>query len=329
MYAVSLDGFGGPEVMKWTRVADLPAPGPGEVAIDVVAAGVNRADVMQREGRYPPPPGASDIMGLEVSGFIAEVGIGVENWQPGDAVCALLPGGGYAERVNTPATRVLPVPDGVSVTSAAALPEVAATVWSNIVMTAGLDRGQVLLVHGGGSGIGTHAVQVGRALGAHVAVTAGSDSKLEHCRELGAQTLINYRNQDFTEVVNSEFSGANVILDIMGASYLQRNTNALAEGGQLTIIGLQGGEVAELDLGALLRKRGSIHVTNLRRRPEHGPGSKAEIIDAVRSHVWPLISNGTIRPVVSAEVPVTEVAEAQALLDSTESVGKVLLTIRN
>ncbi|WP_396922348.1 NAD(P)H-quinone oxidoreductase [Mycolicibacterium sp.] len=328
MYAITLNGFGDPEVMEWAQVDDLPAPGPGEVAIDVVAAGVNRADVMQRMGFYPPPPGASEIPGLEVSGVIAEVGAGVQDWAPGDAVCALLAGGGYAERVNVAASQVLPVPQGVTVTAAAALPEAAATVWSNAVMTGGLRDGQTLLIHGGGSGIGTHAIQVGRALGANVAVTAGSQFKLERCRELGAQTLINYREQDFPAIVNAEYPGANVILDIMGGSYLPKNVQALAENGHLTIIGLQGGAAAELDLGALLFKRGSVHATNLRRRPAQGPGSKAEIIGELREQLWPLIAEGAVKPVVAAEVPITDAAEAHKLLDSDETVGKVLLTVR-
>ncbi len=328
MFAVTLDGYGGPEVMKWAQVDDLPAPGPGEVAVDVVAAGVNRADIMQRQGFYPPPPGASDILGLEVSGVIAAIGAGVEGWKPGDRVCALLAGGGYAERVNVPATQLLPVPDGVSLTAAAALPEAAATVWSNIVMAGGLRAGQTLLIHGGGSGIGTHAIQVGRALGARVAVTAGSSFKLDRCRELGANTLINYRDDDFVTVMTEEYGGADVILDIMGAGYLARNVEALAEGGDLTIIGLQDGAVAELNLGLMLFKRASVHVTNLRRRPEVGPGSKAEIIADVRAKLWPLIAEGAVAPVVSAEVPVVDAARAHPLLDSGETVGKVLLTIR-
>lgn len=328
MYAITLNGFGDPEVMEWAQVDDLPAPGPGEVAIDVVAAGVNRADAMQRMGLYPPPPGASEIPGLEVSGVVAEVGAGVEDWAPGDAVCALMAGGGYAERVNVPATQVLPVPQGVSVTAAAALPEAAATVWSNVVMTGGLQRGQTLLIHGGGSGIGTHAIQVGRAMGANVAVTAGTQFKLERCRELGAQTLINYREQDFPAVVNAEYSGANVILDIMGGSYLPKNVEALAENGHLTIIGLQGGATAELNLGALLFKRGSVHATNLRRRPQQGPGSKAEIITELRRQLWPMIAEGAVAPVVAAEVPITDAAEAHKLLDSAQTVGKVLLNVR-
>ncbi|MFC4377736.1 NAD(P)H-quinone oxidoreductase [Nocardia halotolerans] len=328
MFAVTLDGYGGPEVMKWTEVADLPAPGPGEVAIDVVAAGVNRADIMQRQGFYPPPPGVSDTLGLEVSGAIAAVGPGVEDWQPGDAVCALLAGGGYAERVNVAATQVLPVPDGVDLVTAAALPETAATVWSNIVMAGGLRAGQTLLVHGGGSGIGTHAIQVGHALGARVAVTAGSQRKLDRCGELGADTLINYREDDFVKVVTDQYGGADVILDIMGAEYLARNVEALAEGGNLTIIGLQGGAVAELNLGLMLFKRAAVHVTNLRRRPVDGPDSKAEIIAALRARLWPLIAAGEVTPVVSAEIPIADVAQAHPLLDSADSVGKVLLIVR-
>jgi putative PIG3 family NAD(P)H quinone oxidoreductase len=293
-----------------------------------VAAGVNRADVMQRMGFYPPPPGVSEVPGLEVSGVIAEVGAGVQDWAPGDEVCALLAGGGYAERVNVAATQVLPVPTGVSVTAAASLPETAATVWSNVVMTGGLGEGQTLLIHGGASGIGTHAIQVGRALGANVAVTAGSQFKLDRCRELGAQTLINYREQDFPPLVNAEYGGANVILDIMGGSYLAKNVEALAENGHVTIIGLQGGATAELNLGALLFKRGSVHATNLRRRPEQGPGSKAEIITELRRQLWPLIAKGAVAPVVAAEIPISDAAEAHKLLDSAQTVGKVLLIVR-
>ncbi|MTE12086.1 NAD(P)H-quinone oxidoreductase [Nocardia aurantiaca] len=328
MKAVTLDGFGGPEVMKWAQVDDLPAPGPGEVAIDVVAAGVNRADLLQRQGFYPPPPGASEILGLEVSGRVAEVGPGVRDWHPGDPVCALLSGGGYAERVLAPATQLLPVPEGLDVAAAAALPEAAATVWSNLVMTAGLHSGQLLLIHGGGSGIGTHAIQVARALGARVAVTAGSQYKLDRCAELGATVLINYREHDFVTALRSEYPGADIILDNMGAAYLERNVEALAEDGHLVVIGMQGGVKAELNLAVLLGKRGSIHATNLRRRPETGRGSKAEIITELRRHLWPLISDGTVVPVVSAEVPVTAAAEAHRLLDSDETVGKVILRIR-
>lgn len=328
MYAVTLDGFGGPEVMKWAEVPDLPTPGPGEVLIDVVAAGVNRADLLQRQGLYPPPPGASATLGLECSGVIAEVGAGVRDWKVGDRVCALLSGGGYAERVLVPATQVLPVPEGLDLAAAAALPEVAATVWSNLVMTAGLHAGQLLLIHGGGSGIGTHAIQVAAHLGARVAVTAGSQSKLERCKELGASILINYRDEDFVAALKAESSGADIILDNMGAAYLARNVEALAGDGQLVVIGMQGGVTAELNLAALLGKRGTIHATNLRRRPTTGRASKAEIITEVHRHLWPLIADGTVAPVVSAELPVTDAAEAHRLLDSSDTVGKVLLQIR-
>ncbi|MGX1804608.1 NAD(P)H-quinone oxidoreductase [Nocardia sp. NPDC055321] len=327
MYAVALDGFGDPEVMTWTQVADLPAPGPGEVIVEVAAAGVNRADLLQRRGLYPPPPGASETLGLECAGTVAAVGPGVTAPRVGDRVCALLSGGGYAERVLVPATQVLPVPADLDVVAAAALPEVAATVWSNLVMTAGLRAGQLLLVHGGGSGIGTHAIQVARALGARVAVTAGSDGKLARCAELGADILINYREQDFVDVLRAESPGADVILDNMGAAYLDRNVRALAENGQLVVIGMQGGVKAELDLATLLGKRGTVHATNLRRRPATGPGSKAEIIAEVREHLWPLVAAGAVAPIISAELPITEAAQAHRLLDSPETVGKVVLRV--
>ncbi|MEG8177014.1 NAD(P)H-quinone oxidoreductase [Nocardia terpenica] len=327
MHAVILDGFGGPEVLRWAEAPDPPAPGPGEVAIDVVAAGVNRADLLQRQGFYPPPPGASEILGLECSGVIAAVGPGVTEWQPGDRVCALLSGGGYAERVVAPEGQVLPVPEGLDLVAAAALPEVAATVWSNVVMRAGLRAGQLLLIHGGGSGIGTHAIQVAVALGARVAVTAGSQYKLDRCKELGASILINYREEDFVAVLG-EFGGADVILDNMGAAYLERNVDTLAEDGQLCIIGMQGGVRGEVNLSALLGKRGTVHATNLRRRPATGRSSKAEIIAELRRHLWPLIADGTVVPVVHAEVPTSEAARAHELPDSAETVGKVLLRIR-
>ena len=327
MYAVTLDGFGEPDVMRWAQVPDLPAPGPGEVLIDVAAAGVNRADLMQRQGFYPPPPGASEILGLECSGVIAQVGAGVQDWRPGDRACALLSGGGYAEQVLAPATALLPVPDGLDLAAAAALPEVSATVWSNLVMRAGLHAGQLLLIHGGGSGIGTHAIQVAVSRGARVAVTAGSAGKLDRCKELGASILINYREEDFVATLG-EFGGADVIFDNMGAAYLGRNVEALADDGQLCIIGMQGGVNGELNLATLLGKRGTIHATNLRRRPATGRSSKAEIIADLRHHLWPLIADGTVVPVVSAEVPAAQAPVAHRLLDSSDTVGKVILQIR-
>lgn len=327
MYAIELDGFGGPEVMRWVQAPDLPGPGSGEVLIEVTAAGVNRADLLQRQGFYPPPPGASEVLGMECSGIVAQVGDGVREWQRGDRVCALLSGGGYAEQVVVPATQVLPVPEDMDLAVAAALPEVAATVWSNLVMRAGLHAGQLLLIHGGGSGIGTHAIQVAVSRGARVAVTAGSQGKLDRCKEFGAGILINYREEDFVAVL-AEFGGADIILDNMGAAYLGRNIEALAPDGQVCVIGMQGGVMGELNLSTLLGKRGTVHATNLRRRPATGHSSKAEIITELRLHLWPLIAEGTVVPVVHAELPVTEAGTAHELLDSAETVGKVLLRIR-
>ncbi|MGV0849422.1 NAD(P)H-quinone oxidoreductase [Mycolicibacterium phlei] len=311
--------------LTWKDVPDV-TPGAHDVLVEVATAGVNRADLLQAAGKYPPPPGASEILGLEVSGTIAAVGDQVTEWTVGQPVCALLAGGGYAEYVVVPAGQVLPVPDSVSVHEAAALPEVACTVWSNVVMTAGLTAGQLLLVHGGGSGIGTHAIQVGRALGARVAVTAGSQQKLDLCAELGAEVLINYREDDFVERVRAE-GGADVILDIIGAKYLDRNVDALAHDGRLVIIGMQGGVKAELNIGKLLNKRGGVIATALRSRPVTGRGSKSDIVAAVREHVWPLIESGQVRPIIGAEYPVQEAAAAHELLQSSEVSGKVLLRV--
>ncbi|MER7454422.1 NAD(P)H-quinone oxidoreductase [Nocardia beijingensis] len=326
MRAIDLNGAGGPEVMVLSEVP-APKPGHGEVLIEVAAAGVNRADLLQRQGFYPPPPGASPLLGLECSGVIAEVGDGVRDWAVGDRVCALLSGGGYAERVAVPATQVLPVPDGLDIGAAAGLPEVAATVWSNLVMTAGLRAGQLVLIHGGGSGIGTHAIQVAKSIGARVAVTAGSAEKLARCAELGADVLINYKEDDFVAAVRAERSGADVILDNMGAAYLGRNVDALAEHGHLVVIGMQGGVTAELNLGVLLRKWGTVHATNVRARPATGADSKAEIVAEVRKQLWPLIAEGTVAPVIAAELPIEEAAEAHRLLDSGEAFGKVVLRV--
>lgn len=308
-------------------LADLPdpSPEPGEVVIDVVAAGVNRADIMQRRGFYPPPPGASDYPGLEVSGRIAEIGAGAGAFAIGDEVCALLSGGGYAQRVAVPVGQVLPVPRGVGIIEAAGLPEVAATVWSNVVGTAGLQPGQTLLVHGGSSGIGTMAIQLAHALGARVAVTAGSADKLEACRALGADILINYKETDFVAALAQETDGhgADVILDVVGAKYLPRNVDALAVEGRLVVIGLQGGRTGELDLGKLLGKRGAVFATSLRARPA---AEKAEIVAAVREHVWPLVEAGRVRPVVQEVLPLARAADAHRVLEASAHIGKVILT---
>lgn len=323
MRAITITSPGGPDALAIAEVPD-PVPAAGEVVIETTAAGVNRADLLQRQGLYPPPPGVPPYPGLECSGRIALLGAGVTGWQEGDEVCALLSGGGYAERVAVPAGQVLPVPEHVSVTDAASLPEVACTVYSNVVTLARLSPGETLLVHGGASGIGTMAIQLGRALGAKVACTAGSAAKLERCRQLGADLAISYRDEDFVAAV-AEFTGgrgADVILDIMGASYLQRNVTALAPGGRCVVIGLQGGTRAELDINALLRKRASVHATSLRGRPAQ---EKAAIVAEVREHVWPLVSAGQIRPVIEAILPLAEAAQAHRLMEAGDHVGKILL----
>jgi putative PIG3 family NAD(P)H quinone oxidoreductase len=307
--------------------ADVPEPtaGPGQVLVDVVAAGVNRADIMQRKGFYPPPPGASDIPGLEISGRIAAVGEGVAGWAVGDEVCALLDGGGYAEQAVVPATQLLPVPAGVSVEDAAGLPEVACTVWSNVFLTANLQPGQVLLVHGGSSGIGTMAIQLAKQVGARVAVTAGTPDKLDFCRDLGADILVNYRDEDFVAKVReaTDGHGADVILDNMGAKYLERNVDVLAVNGRLVTIGLMGGRKGELDLGTLLAKRAAVIATSLRARPLD---EKAAIVAAVREHVWPLVESGAVRPIIHSRHPLDHAADAHREMEASTHIGKILLT---
>ncbi|MFC9314188.1 NAD(P)H-quinone oxidoreductase [Streptomyces nigra] len=325
MHAITIAEPGGPEALVWQAVPD-PVAGEGEVLVEVVAGAVNRADLLQRQGFYDPPPGSSPYPGLECSGRIAEVGPGVSGWAVGDEVCALLAGGGYAEKVAVPAGQLLPVPEGVTLTRAAALPEVVCTVWSNVFMIAHLRPGETLLIHGGSSGIGTIAIQLAKAVGAKVAVTAGSKEKLERCAELGADILINYREQDFVEEIKEATggAGADVILDIMGAKYLDRNVRALAANGRLAIIGLQGGVKGELNLGALLAKRAAISATSLRSRPLE---EKAAIVAAVREHVWPLVKAGHVRPVVDREIPMNDAAEAHRVVEESGHVGKVLLVV--
>ncbi|WP_208852535.1 NAD(P)H-quinone oxidoreductase [Mycobacterium timonense] len=314
-----------PEQLSWQEVADVSA-GPGEVVVKVAAAGVNRADVLQAAGKYPPPPGASETIGMEVSGVVAEVGEGVTEWSAGQEVCALLAGGGYAEYVAVPAGQVLPIPSGVDLVDAAGLPEVACTVWSNLVMTAHLSEGQLLLMHGGASGIGSHAIQIARALGARVAVTAGSTEKLDFCRELGADITINYHDEDFVARLQ-ESGGADVIFDIMGAAYLDRNIDALASDGQLVIIGMQGGIKGELNIGKLLAKRAAVIGTTLRGRPTAGPNSKSEIVQAVTASVWPMVADGQVRPIIGARLPIQQAGEAHQRLVAGKVTGKIVLTV--
>ncbi|WP_328425805.1 NAD(P)H-quinone oxidoreductase [Streptomyces sp. NBC_00443] len=325
MYAITIPEPGGPEALVWDEVPE-PVAGEGEVLVEVVAGAVNRADILQRQGFYNPPPGASPYPGLECSGRIAEIGPGVSGWAVGDEVCALLSGGGYAEKVAVPAGQLMPVPKGVSLAQAAALPEVVCTVWSNVFMVSHLRPGETLLVHGGSSGIGTMAIQLAKAVGARVAVTAGSKDKLDRCAELGADILVNYREQDFVAEVKeaTDGAGADVILDNMGAKYLDRNVRTLAVNGRLAIIGLQGGVKGELNIGALLAKRGAVSATSLRARPL---GEKAAIVAAVREHVWPLLDAGHVRPVVDREMPMSDAAGAHRVLEESGHVGKVLLVV--
>jgi putative PIG3 family NAD(P)H quinone oxidoreductase len=323
MHAVVITEPGEPDVLQWLEVPD-PIAGPGEVVIEIAASGVNRADLMQRQGLYPPPPGAPPYPGLECSGRIRAVGDGVADWRPGDEVCALLAGGGYAEQVVVPAGQVLPLPGAVSVTTAAAFPETACTVYANVFQLAGLEAGETLLVHGGGSGIGTMAIQLGKAFGARVACTAGSERKLARCRELGADITVNYREEDFVATLLDATggAGANVILDIMGASYLARNLAALATDGRLVIIGRQGGSRADIDLGVLQGKRASVHATTLRSRP---PEQKAKVVAAVREHVWPLIGSGQVKAVIDQELPMPQAPQAHRAMAASDHIGKILL----
>ena len=309
-------------------IGEVPDPEPAvdEVVIDVVAAGVNRADLLQRQGFYPPPPGAPGTIGLEVSGRIAAVGAEVEGWSVGDECCALLAGGGYAEKVVVPAPQVMPIPDGVDLVSAAALPEVVATVWSNVFMAAHLKPGETLLVHGGSSGIGTMAIQLGVAHGARVLTTVGSTEKMEFCTRLGADVAINYKEAEWASVVKeaTNDAGADVILDIMGAKYLTDNVKTLAYDGRLVVIGMQGGAKGELDLGRLLSRRGSVIATGLRFR---SVADKGRIIAEVVGHVWPLIAEKKVRPIVHSTFPLAEVAKAHETLEQSTQLGKVLLTL--
>ena len=324
MHAIVITTPGGPDVLQWMEVPD-PEPGPGDLLIDIAATAVNRADLMQRQGLYPPPPGAPSYPGLECSGRVAAVGPEVSGWREGDEVCALLSGGGYAERVAVPAGQVLAVPKGMAAVHAAALMEAACTVWSNVFRLARLTAGETILVHGGAGGIGTFALQHARACGARVLCTAGSPEKLASCEKLGAHRAISYRDEDFTAVAAdfTDGAGVDVILDIMGASYLARNVECLATGGRLLVIGMQGGMRAELDLGAMLRKRAALFATTLRSRP---PAEKAAIVAEVGEHVWPAIEAGTVRPVIDRVLPVQDAAEAHRVIEAGAHIGKVVLT---
>jgi len=325
MRAVVASEPGGPEVLTITELPDL-TPGPGEVLIEVAAAGLNRADLLQRQGFYPPPPGASDVIGMEASGTIAAVGAGVDTWQVGDEVCALLAGGGYASQVVVPAGQVMPVPAGVSLVDAAALPEVACTVWSNVFMVGALQPSESFLVHGGAGGIGTMAIQLAHQLGSRVFITAGTPEKRALCATLGADVVIDYREETFEDVITdlTDHRGVDVILDNMGAKYLARNVSALADSGRLVIIGLQGGSRAELDINALMRKRAAVIGTTLRSRPVEG---KSAICASVVENVWPLVAAGDVKPIIDVVLPFDQAADAHRRMEAGEHSGKILLRL--
>jgi putative PIG3 family NAD(P)H quinone oxidoreductase len=328
MRAVVITEPGAPEVLEVHDVPD-PEPRPDEVVIDVAATAINRADLLQRQGNYPPPKGASPYLGMECSGRIAATGDEVAGWSVGDEVCALLAGGGYAEKVAVPMGQLMPVPVGVALVDAAALPETTCTVWSMVFgLEAGrLQPGERLLVHGGSSGIGTMAIQIAHGRGAQVFTTAGTERKTDFCRSLGADVAINYHDDDFEDVVARETAGGgvDVILDNMGASYLPRNVSALATGGRLIVLGMQGGTKGELNLGALLAKRATVHAAGLRART---PIQKTEIVTETQANVWPMIEAGTVRPIIDRVLTLDDAAEAHRLLDSSEHIGKVVLRVR-
>ena len=320
MRAVVVNEPGGVDALEVVDRPD-PEPGPGEVLIRVRAAGVNRPDLLQRQGLYSPPPGAGDILGLECSGEIAALGADVSDFTVGDPVCALLGSGGYAELVAVPAGHVAPAPDGIDLVDAGGVMETTCTVWSNVVMVGRLSAGERLLVHGGGSGIGTTAIQVATALGARVATTVGSTEKADACRELGADIVVNYREQDFVEVLDDV--PVDVVLDIIGAKYLASNLAVLGLDGRLVIIGMQGGIKAELDLTSLMSRRATVTGTLLRPRSIE---SKAEVVAQTVEHVWPMIAAGQVRPIVHATFPLEDVAQAHQVLEDSSHIGKVLLT---
>jgi putative PIG3 family NAD(P)H quinone oxidoreductase len=325
MHAITLPKPGGPDVLQWTE-RTAPKPGRGEVLLDVAATALNRADLLQRQGVYAPPAGTTDVLGLECSGTIAALGEDVAGWRVGDTVCALLAGGGYAEQVVVPAAQLMPIPSGVDVVIAASLPEVACTVWSNLVLTARIVVGETLLVHGGAGGVGTHAIQVGKAIGATVAVTAGSADRLAKCADLGADVLVNYQEQDFVAEIRDATGGqgVDVVLDNMGASYLQRNVDVLARNGRLVVIGLQGGTRADLNLLTLLNKCASVTATGLWYRPVE---EKARVVAEAVANVWPLIEAGEVRPVVHDVLPIARAADAHRALESGEVFGKLVLQV--
>lgn len=322
MTAVEIQTPGGPEALvPCTR--PVPTPAAGEILIRIAVAGVNRPDAIQRSGAYPPPPGASDLPGLEAAGEVAAVGAGVSRWAVGDKVCALLPGGGYAEYVATPAAHCLPIPDGMGLKEAACLPENYFTVWTNVFMRGGLKAGERILIHGGSSGIGTTAIQLAKAFGARVFATAGSADKCAKCEELGAERAINYREEDFTKVLKAE-GGANLILDMVGGDYIPRNISCMAPEGRLVFIAFLGGPKAELNFAHVMMKRLTITGSTLRPQSD---AAKAEIAEQLRDQVWPLLNAGRIAPVMDSEFAFEDAAKAHARMETSQHIGKIVLKV--
>ncbi|PZQ97896.1 MAG: NAD(P)H-quinone oxidoreductase [Cereibacter sphaeroides] len=322
MKAVEISEPGGPEVLK-SVVLPVPVPGHGQIVIGVAYAGVNRPDALQRAGDYAPPPGASPLPGLEAAGRVVAIGPGVTRWAVGDEVCALLPGGGYAENVVTNAAHALPIPEGMSLREAACLPETCFTVWSNVVLRGGLQAGERFLVHGGSSGIGTTAIQIATALGARVFATAGSDEKCAACLELGAERAINYRNEDFVQVLKAE-GGANLILDMVGGSYIPRNVRALADDGRLVQIAFLQGPKVELNFAEVMMRRLTITGSTLRPQSDL---AKAAYASELEARVWPMIAAGKLRVVIDSEYPLAEAASAHARMESSGHIGKIVLKV--
>ncbi|MCB2129787.1 MAG: NAD(P)H-quinone oxidoreductase [Rhodobacteraceae bacterium] len=322
MRAIEIARPGGPEVLVPAEVR-VPVPGPGQILIEVAYAGVNRPDALQRAGAYAPPPSASPLPGLEASGRVAALGANVAGWSVGDPVTALLPGGGYAEFVVTPAAHALPIPDGIDLREAACLPETCFTVWSNVFMRGGLAAGEVFLVHGGTSGIGTTAIQIAAAMGARVFATAGSDAKCAVCERLGAERAINYRTEDFVEVVRSA-GGADLILDMVGGDYIARNVRALSDDGRLVQIAFLTGPKAELNFAQVMARRLTITGSTLRPQSDL---AKARIAAELRRHVWPLVSSGRLRPIVDSEFPLDAAADAHRRIESSDHIGKIVLKV--
>ena len=325
MMAVEIAAPGGPEQLRIVR-RPMPQPGEGEVLVRVAAAGVNRPDVMQRQGRYPPPAGASDIPGLEIAGEVIALGANVSGVALGDKVTALLPGGGYADHAVAAAALCLPIPGGLSMVEAAALPETFFTVWTNLFERGGLKAGESVLIHGGTSGIGTTAIQLAVAWGARVIATAGTEEKARACERLGAARGIDYRTEDFVEVIRQQTDGKGVdlILDMVGASYLARNMEAVAVEGRLVVISLIGGARAEINLGTLMSKRLTVTGSTLRIR---SVAQKAAVAEGLRRHVWPLLSAGRVRPIIHATFPLAQASEAHRLMETSQHIGKIVLTV--